>query len=406
MKMINHLYYLQEMLNECHLQNLIIDPNDTVDERIDKGLRKLLGADDGSHRFSDYFDNIEEKTVYRVNDVFLCRYIFFELSFAENKKVFLVGPYLDRDITRQNVFEQCEKMRLSPKLWDKLQAYYGSVPVIKEENYIFAMINTFCEFIWPKGFNNCDIAREADAAFIKDGFAPKIDVDTSPLSITQMEARYDFERNLLSAISQGNAHKAEMMLHSFSSLSFESRVPDELRNMKNYCIIMNTLFRKAAQEGGVHPIYIDKISSDFAKRIESITSVSVIPDFMIELLRSYCRLVRRHCVKNYSPLIQKAIIKIEGDLAGDLSLSTLAKETNVSPNYFSSLFKKETGLPLTQYVNNKRMEHAKHLLKTTSLQIQTIAQHTGILDLHYFCRLFKSVTGKTPSEYRSSLIIN
>ena len=221
-----------------------------------------------------------------------------------------------------------------------------------------------------------------------------------------MEARYDFERNLLSAISQGNTHKAEMMLHSFSSLSFENRVPDELRNMKNYCIIMNTLFRKAAQEGGVHPIYIDKVSSDFAKRIEGITSVSVMPDFMMELLRTYCRLVRRHCVKNFSPLIQKAIIKIEGDLAGDLSLNALAKETSVSPNYFSSLFKKETGLPLTQYVNNKRMEYAKHLLKTTSLQVQTIAQHTGILDLHYFCRLFKSVTGKTPSEYRASLTIN
>ena len=404
--MINHLYYLQEMLNKCHLQNIIIDPDETVDERIDKGLRKLLGADDGSHRFSDYFDNVEEKTVYRVVDVFLCRYIFLELSFLENKKVFLVGPYLDRDITKQNVFEQCEKMHLPPKLWDKLQSYYASVPVIKEESYIFAMINTFCELIWPEGFNNCDITRDADAAFIKDGLSPKIDVDTTPLTITQMEARYDFERNLLSAISQGNTHKAEMMLHSFSSLSFENRVPDELRNMKNYCIIMNTLFRKAAQEGGVHPIYIDKVSSDFAKRIEGITSVSVMPDFMMELLRTYCRLVRRHCVKNFSPLIQKAIIKIEGDLAGDLSLNALAKETSVSPNYFSSLFKKETGLPLTQYVNNKRMEYAKHLLKTTSLQVQTIAQHTGILDLHYFCRLFKSVTGKTPSEYRASLTIN
>ena len=404
--MINHLYYLQEMLNKCHLQNIIIDPDETVDERIDKGLRKFLGADDGSHRFSDYFDNVEEKTVYRVVDVFLCRYIFLELSFLQNKKVFLVGPYLDRDITKQNVFEQCEKMHLPPKLWDKLQSYYASVPVIKEESYVFAMINTFCELIWPEGFNNCDITRDADAAFIKDGLSPKIDVDTTPLTITQMEARYDFERNLLSAISQGNTHKAEMMLHSFSSLSFENRVPDELRNMKNYCIIMNTLFRKAAQEGGVHPIYIDKVSSDFAKRIEGITSVSVMPDFMMELLRTYCRLVRRHCVKNFSPLIQKAIIKIEGDLAGDLSLNALAKETSVSPNYFSSLFKKETGLPLTQYVNNKRMEYAKHLLKTTSLQVQTIAQHTGILDLHYFCRLFKSVTGKTPSEYRASLTIN
>ncbi len=404
--MLNQLYYLQEMLNKCHLQNIIINPNDIVDHRIDKGLRKLLGVDDKKLTFSDYYDNIEEKTVYRVVDVFLCRYIFFMLPVSQDKKIFLVGPYLDRDITRQNVFEQCEKMHLSPKLWEKIQAFYSTIPIIKEENYIFAMIHTFCEFIWPDGFESCDILRDIDAAFIKDGFSPKIDVDTTPLSISQMEARYEFEQNLLSAISQGNTHKAETMLHSFSSLSFESRIPDELRNMKNYCIVMNTLFRKAAQEGGVHPIHIDKISSDIAKRIEGITSVSAMPDFMLEILRTYCRLVRRHCVKNFSPLIQKAIIKIESDLAGDLSLTTLSKEANVSPNYFSALFKKETGLPLTQYVNNKRIEYAKHLLKSTSLQIQTIAQHTGVLDLHYFCRLFKSVAGVSPSDYRKNLKLN
>jgi YesN/AraC family two-component response regulator len=81
----------------------------------------------------------------------------------------------------------------------------------------------------------------------------------------------------------------------------------------------------------------------------------------------------------------------------------MAKICNVSPNYLSNLFKRQTGKTLTQYVNGKRVSYAKHLLKTTNLQIQTIAQHCGILDFHYFCRIFKSITGKTPSEYRSGI---
>jgi YesN/AraC family two-component response regulator len=169
---------------------------------------------------------------------------------------------------------------------------------------------------------------------------------------------------------------------------------------------MNTLFRKAAEKGGVHPIYLNTISSDFAKRIENINSLSVTQSFMLEIMRTYCQLVRRHSVKNLSPLIKKIIIKIESDLSENLSLKELAKENNVSANYLSGLFKKENGVTLTEYVNSKRIEHAKHLLKNTNLQIQTIAQHCGIFDLHYFCRIFKKMTGKTPSSYRSSLPFN
>ena len=49
---------------------------------------------------------------------------------------------------------------------------------------------------------------------------------------------------------------------------------------------------------------------------------------------------------------------------------------------------------------------AKHLLKTTHLQVQTIAQHCGILDFHYFCRLFKSVVGTTPTDYRNNHVVD
>lgn len=218
-----------------------------------------------------------------------------------------------------------------------------------------------------------------------------------------MEDRYSYENELMSAVSQGNIHKAEAMIASFSSLAFENRVPDRLRNMKNYCIVMNTILRKAAENGGVHPVYLDSVSSDFAKRVETIHSLAAMPDFMSEILKTYCNLVRRHTIKNYSPLVQKAIVRIQSDLTSDLSLNTIARICNVSPSYFSSLFKKETGKTLTKYVNDKRVSLAKRLLKTTSLQVQTIAQHCGILDLHYFCRIFKATVGKTPTEYRDSL---
>ena len=77
---------------------------------------------------------------------------------------------------------------------------------------------------------------------------------------------------------------------------------------------------------------------------------------------------------------------------------------NISASYLSALFKKETGVTLTEYVNEKRIKYAMQLLATTKIQIQTAAQHSGIDDVHYFTKLFKKYTGKTPKEYRQSIM--
>ena len=64
--------------------------------------------------------------------------------------------------------------------------------------------------------------------------------------------------------------------------------------------------------------------------------------------------------------------------------------------------KKETEKNVSEYIKEKRIEHAMYLLSTTHLQIQTVALHCGIMDVQYFSKIFKKKTGKTPREYRSS----
>ena len=98
--------------------------------------------------------------------------------------------------------------------------------------------------------------------------------------------------------------------------------------------------------------------------------------------------------------VRKAIIAIESGLNTDLSLSALAKQQGVSQSYLSRLFKKETETNITEYINQRRMERAENLLVSTRLQIQTIAQHCGIMDVQYFSRLFKKAKGLSPAEYR------
>lgn len=227
--------------------------------------------------------------------------------------------------------------------------------------------------------------------------------ERSTWNMQEMERRYAYENELMQAIEQGQMHKAENLLAALSKLGVEKRLEDAIRDGKNYCIIMNTLLRKAAENGGVHPVYLDSISSGFAEKIEKLNSALKVSGLMREMARAYCRLVRKYALHKYSPPVQKAIADIDSDLTKDLSLSALAARQNVSAGYLSALFKQETGQTLTEHVNRKRIALAMQLLRTTKLQVQTIAQRCGIVDVHYFSKLFKKYVGKSPKEYRESL---
>lgn len=86
----------------------------------------------------------------------------------------------------------------------------------------------------------------------------------------------------------------------------------------------------------------------------------------------------------------------------NLKLSYLAKLYFHNPQYLCRLFKKETGVPFTDFVNQVRINQAKHLLALTDHNIVDISLQAGYNNVTYFNRLFKEFTGMTPGEYRSS----
>lgn len=399
------LMFFRRFLDECNLQNFIIDKDSAIDDSLDKGLSRFFNFSEKKKSFSDFFPDTKENTIYRVTDFFMFNYVFFILPYSDGKKVFVTGPYLNTDIKIDTIKNQRNLSELPSHIIRELEIFYSSIPTIREEHLVFAGINTFAKTIFDGSFENADIRLKRSGAFIPFGSELKHGEEDNTIEFSVLEDRYKFENELIEAVRHGDSRKAELMMSRFSLMSFESRTPDILRNIKNYCIIMNTLLRKAAESGGVHPYYINKVSTDFAIKTELITSTHEIKDFMLTMMRTYCLLVKQHSTKNFSPVIQKAVLYIENNLSGDLSLRTLSKESSVSPGYFSSLFRKETGLSLTEYVNTKRTEYAKHLLKTTPHQVQTVAQMCGILDFHYFCRVFKKNTGMTPTQFRESAII-
>ena len=220
--------------------------------------------------------------------------------------------------------------------------------------------------------------------------------------IEEIEQRYSFENNMIKAVSAGNykALRDSITVETFVN-NVEQRTEDTLRNLKNYMVIYNTLLRKGVEVGNVHPLYIHNLSSDFAKRIELCKNIQEIVTLWSEMAYAYCKLVKDHKDRGYSPVVKNVVMLIDSDLTADLSLKATAELLGANASYLSSVFKKETGKTLTDFVNDKRISHAKFLLSITDLPISTVGQHCGITDNNYFSKIFKKHTGKTPKEFRN-----
>lgn len=399
------LDFLRRILHNYHIDTNIVTENEPLPPEIDKGLREFLNLSHNYERFFDLFKIMMPNTIYKFTDSFMCHYIFILLP-QEESTVLISGPYLHTELTKEIILKKAEELSVPAQLVYQMIKYFGNIPLIKNEKFLINLFLSFGEVIWDteKDFriemiNDVEIAKaELDALH---NF--KTRSEDSLLSIKLLEERYDAERELMQAVSQGALHKVEKLFANPSGFAFEKRTDDPVRNMKNYLIISNTLLRKAAEYGSVHPFYIDRVSTDFAKRIEKVKTVAQADEFLGEMMRKYCALVKKHSMKNYSLLIQKVITIIDADLTADLGLKRLAGILSVNASYLSALFKKETGKTLTEYVTAKRVEHAEYLLRSTNLQIQTVAQHCGIFDVNYFAKIFRKYTGKSPKEYREEL---
>jgi AraC-like DNA-binding protein len=101
-------------------------------------------------------------------------------------------------------------------------------------------------------------------------------------------------------------------------------------------------------------------------------------------------------------VVRNVINTVEFNLKEPLSLSILAGQLNIDPSNLSHHFTHEMGMTLTDFINLKRLEHARRLLSGSALYIQEIAEECGYQDVNYFIRLFKRKYGKTPREYRNA----
>jgi AraC family transcriptional regulator len=98
--------------------------------------------------------------------------------------------------------------------------------------------------------------------------------------------------------------------------------------------------------------------------------------------------------------LQRARDFINTNLAGDPSISEVAKECGLSTSYFVRAFKQATGVPPYRWLTKQRVERAKELLQDPGRELADIAQLCGFVDQSHFTRVFSRSEGYSPGRWR------
>ena len=106
------------------------------------------------------------------------------------------------------------------------------------------------------------------------------------------------------------------------------------------------------------------------------------------------------------PGVKGAKQYIISHLSEPINLEKIAKSVHLAPNYLCSLFKKNTGMTIMDYITSQRIDLAKRHIVTYDLPLYRIAENCGFADYNYFSHTFKKVTGITAVQYRKLKLRN
>ena len=393
------LDFICDIFHGIHVPCFILQPPYTEIPEFDYGFRNQLYQTFSSNKaLLKLLHQCNPNVIYHFQSRFCCHYLFVPLP-NDEESIFIIGPFLLEPKTSLDLKRQIENFHIPKDMTALLNNYFNHLTIIQPHTLFYSVVNAMGKYLFGsfQNFNiqyinyfQLDIEEDYE-------YNPNISND---FNLELLEERYRGENELLDAVSKGNVTAATQAFTKFSAIQMPKRLEDTLRDRKNYGIIFNSILRKAAEAGQVHPLHLDSISSQFAYKIEQASTIIQLDELSYEMIRKYCNAVKHHSLKGHSLLVQKIINMIDSDLKQDLTLKNIASELNVNASYLSTLFKKETGKTLTDYVNSKRMKRAVFLLQSTTLQIQAIASEVGISDLNYFTKVFKKIMGKTPREYR------
>lgn len=216
--------------------------------------------------------------------------------------------------------------------------------------------------------------------------------------IASSEYFYRKEKELLTKVRTGNIREVKGLLNELIGFVLFSQGGD-LELVRIRAIELTTLLSRMAMDGGARADIIYKLNNKLLPALYHEQDLDNLCLQIQEVVENFMSAM--FCEWDKGNLnIRNAMRYIADHYNEHLELNVVAEHVQLSPGYFSSLFRQVTGVSFREYLCQIRVEESKQLLLSTDYSLAEIAISVGFPDQSYYCKVFKRIVGLTPGKFR------
>lgn len=364
--------------------------------KIDQGIRASVWTDYNDEQTKIRFADMEQKNrllIIRSNLGFYNIMVFWDNELSAD--FISIGPFRNDELSPSYFTQILKEAHISPNTIQQMKYIYESMPFAQVDSVVNVSKHVIGTLI-PE-------FKELEPEFIEYAEQQRpmeIHTDVLERNFWEFSEQYaemlsDFLRYVKIGDNTHAKRALQIFLHHSKLASNRT-----LRNYKSLLNALNLYCHMALFQTDIHPSYILKQSSSLGTRIESTTSLAKLEQMPNDICHKYCLLVKNYANVEHSKLTRDVIAYIQMHLDEELSLSQLALHFDRNASFLSNTFSKETGQPLTKFIQQARVQEAIRLFNTTNMPISEVALAVGYQDFSYFSKIFSKIVGYSPREYK------
>ena len=313
----------------------------------------------------------------------------------------VIGPFLNTKIEEGKLSYLIRDSIIPFHQKTNMQKYYNSCTILDEKRlfYIAKLIENM--FIKKDILEDNISIDENDEIDSNDFYLKQKDEYRKTAFI---HSPYAIEQEITKTISNGDIRASKQLLQEINLTPHAKLASSTIRSYKNSMICSCAFMTRAAISGGVNPDEAFTLSDMYINKIEDLTSIKELENFESIMIDGFTSKVQEVKTKSYSPAVLQSINYIDKHLSEDIKIDAIAKEVYLNPSYLSTLFHKETGKTLTDWILKEKIEESARFILNSNNSIADIAFFYHFSSQSYFVQCFKKYMGITPGEYRKQKV--
>lgn len=209
----------------------------------------------------------------------------------------------------------------------------------------------------------------------------------------------ELEKSLCSLIGNHDREGAQAVLNDLLGYIYITN-DFALPGIKARIIELVVLLSRAAIDAGADVGEIFEQNRVYFNELERFTTVEEFSIWLTEVLHRFISYSFDFTRMKHSDVVYRVMEYVKVNYKRHITLDELARHIYLSRSYLSSIFKEETGMNLSTYINAVRVEKSKALLLDNAIRLVDVANLCGFEDQSYYTKVFKRIVGVSPKRFR------